>query len=148
MKDLFISAVVLTAALFSSIPSQAQADAVLGNWFNEEKDAKIEIYKNGNKYYGKIVWLKEPNNEKGQPKTDTKNPDEKLRNRKIIGLVIMEHFVYEDKEWVDGKIYDGKSGKTYNCKMKLKDSNILDVRGYLGAAWMGLGRTTSWTRAN
>lgn len=46
----------------------SDADAVLGKWLNEDKDARIEIYKEGNSYFGKIVWLKEPNEEDGTPK--------------------------------------------------------------------------------
>jgi uncharacterized protein (DUF2147 family) len=141
------------AVLFFFVSSQnlfAQSDAALGTWFNEEKDAKIEVYKTtGGKYAGKITWLKDPNDTGGQPKTDTKNPEKSLQSRKIMGLVFMEGFTFDGKNtWEGGKIYDAKSGKTYNSKMTLKDKNTLDVRGYIGAAWMGMGRTSTWTRAN
>ncbi|MBO9154014.1 DUF2147 domain-containing protein [Chitinophaga sp. GCM10012297] len=32
------------------------ADAVTGIWYNQEKDAKIQIYRS-DKYFGKIVWI-------------------------------------------------------------------------------------------
>ncbi|HBB58478.1 MAG TPA: DUF2147 domain-containing protein, partial [Chitinophagaceae bacterium] len=36
-------------------------DAIVGVWKTGEGNAMVRIYKNGEKYQGKIVWLKEPN---------------------------------------------------------------------------------------
>ncbi len=120
-------------------------DDVLGEWLTEDKDAKIEIYKKDGEYYGKIIWLKEPLRN-GKPKTDDKNPDKSKRERKLLGLVIMTHFIYdEDGVWEDGNIYDPKSGNTYSCKMTLsKDKKTLEVRGYIGISLFG--RTSVWTK--
>ncbi len=122
-------------------------DKVMGNWYSEDKEAKIEIYKEGDKYFGKIVWLKEPKNAEGKDKTDKNNPDEAKRSKKIVGMKMLWDFVYdEDNVWEDGKIYDAKSGKTYSCKMTLsEDGNTLEVRGYVGFSMFG--RTAVWTRA-
>ena len=38
--------------------SQKNADDIVGTWYNGEKSSKIKIEKCGNKYCGKIVWLK------------------------------------------------------------------------------------------
>jgi len=123
-----------------------EGDAVIGIWLTQDKDSKIKIYKKGNKYYGKIVWLKEPNR-RGKPKVDDKNPDSKKQDRAIMGLVILKRFVYDDDyEWEDGEIYDPKSGKTYSCNMELsKDKKTLEVRGYIGISLFG--RTAVWTRS-
>ena len=54
---------LLLAALLL-IPAQsvfAQADDILGTWWNQQKDAHIQIYKAGNTYAGKIVLVKKPN---------------------------------------------------------------------------------------
>lgn len=136
----------LMIILFLGMSAQAQtADAILGNWLNEEKDAKIQIYKNGSAYFGKIVWLKTPNETDGTPKLDKKNGSASLRSRPIQNLVILTKFTYDDGEWEDGEIYDPKSGKTYSSNMKLKGDK-LEIRGYVGISL--LGRTTVWTRAN
>lgn len=123
------------------------ADDILGTWLNADKDAHIKIYKERGEYFGKIIWLKTPiDPETGKPKLDKENPDPKLRSRKTLGLVILKDFVFDDDEWEDGSIYDPKSGKTYNSYMKLENKDKLAVRGYIGRSWMGLGRTTEWTR--
>jgi Uncharacterized protein conserved in bacteria len=121
-----------------------KADDVVGQWYSEKNESLIEIYKTGNKFYGKIIWLKEPLRD-GKPKVDDKNPDEKLRNRPLIGLVILKDFVFDGKdEWSDGQIYDPKSGKTYSCYMELENKDKLKIRGYIGISL--IGRTTYWTR--
>ncbi|MGX5816689.1 DUF2147 domain-containing protein [Chitinophaga lutea] len=137
----------LLMLLFAPFAAFAQqADAILGNWLNEEKDAKVQIYKSGNKYFGKIVWIAHQFEDDGKtPRKDSKNPDAALRNRGILNLVILQNFEYDDGAWEDGKIYDPKSGKTYSSKMKLSDGK-LNIRGYVGVSL--LGRTTIWTRSN
>ena len=123
-----------------------KADDVLGIWFNEEKDAKIEIYEEGGKYFGRIIWLEEPiDPETGKPKLDDENPDEELQKRPVMGLLLVKDFVFDgDDVWDDGEIYDPKSGNTYSCYMKFDSENTLKVRGYIGISW--IGRTTYWTR--
>jgi uncharacterized protein (DUF2147 family) len=123
------------------------ADAVVGTWLVEDKKAKIEIYNKGDRYYGKIIWLREPNDKNGKPKLDKENPEEKLRSRPLVGLVMLTGFVYdEDNVWEDGDIYDPKNGKTYSCEMTLaEDGKTLDVRGYIGFSF--IGRSQTWTRA-
>lgn len=127
--------------LFSRAQS-VKADAILGSWLNEEKDGRIEIYRSQNKYFGKLVWVNrtEPD---GSPKKDELNQDEKLRNRVLLNTIILTDVVYNNGVWENGKIYDPKSGKTYNCTIKLRDGK-LELRGYVGTPMFG--RTTVWER--
>ncbi|WP_316818495.1 DUF2147 domain-containing protein [Pedobacter nyackensis] len=119
-------------------------DAIVGKWLNASGEAHVEITKRGDKYFGKIVWLKDPKDEKGTVKTDIKNPDESLRSKPILGLEILKNFVFDDGKWTDGKIYDPKSGKTYSCNMTLKGNDILNMRGYVGISL--IGRSETWKR--
>jgi len=137
---------LLLTLLGSRFSSWAQADQIEHIWYNEEKTGKIQVYKGtDNKFYGKIIWLKEPDRD-GKPKTDINNPDEKRRNEPELGLVVLTGFVKDGEHgYQDGKIYDPKNGKTYSCKMTI-NGNKLDVRGYVGFSLFG--RTTKWTRAD
>lgn len=123
-------------------------DALLGSWLNEEKVGKIQVYRQGNQYFGKLIWLKEPlNTATGQPKTDGVNPDERLRKEPILGLILLRNFTYhKDNAWEGGTIYDARSGKTYRGKLTPKGNDQLEVRGYVGMSWMRLGRTITWAR--
>ena len=134
-------------AFLFSLPfafAQTTADSVLGLWYNGSKESKIEIFKCGDRYCGRVVWLKEPITD-GIPKVDKNNPDEKLKQRPILGMILMKDFLYGgDNVWDKGEIYDPKSGKTYSCKMALVNGNRLDVRGFIGISL--IGRTDTWTR--
>jgi uncharacterized protein (DUF2147 family) len=138
----------LLLALSTSINSYAQikADDILGVWLTTGKEpAKIEIYKSGQKYYGKIIWLLNPLSN-GKSKVDANNPVKNKRHQQIIGLIILSDFEFDDNKWDDGEIYDPESGKTYSCHLTLKDKNTLKVRGYIGVSL--LGRTETWTKVN
>lgn len=121
-------------------------DAIIGTWLNASGKGHIQIYKQGNKYFGKLVWLKEPNDEQGNPKMDTKNPNTTLKTKPLIGSIILRDFVFDEDEWNSGRIYDPQNGKDYKCFLRLKDPKTLNVRGYIGVSL--LGRTETWTRIN
>lgn len=121
------------------------ADAIVGKWYNTEKDAQIEIFKVENKFFGKIIWLQDPKDDTGKPKVDLNNSDVSKQQRPIIGLKILDNFKFNGGTWEDGTIYDPKNGKTYSCIIKEKDNNTLEVRGYIGISL--IGRTVEWTKA-
>jgi uncharacterized protein (DUF2147 family) len=132
---------------FNSIGQEKSGtDDLLGIWLTGSKNGKVEIYKNGSNYQGKIVWLQEPiDPATGKPKTDVKHPDKSLHQRPVMGLVNLWGFKYKgDQVWENGHIYDPKNGKEYKCIITMKDKNTLDVRGYVGITL--IGRTDVWTR--
>ena len=149
MKKLLISSL---SALFiflmgtSFAPISDNPDAIVGVWKTGEGNAMVRIYKNGEKYQGKVVWLKEPNDpETGKPKLDKNHPDEANRTRPVLGMINIWGFSYKDKNlWDDGNIYDPKNGSTYSCTIKMINPNTLEVRGYIGVSI--IGRTDNWTR--
>lgn len=136
----------MTALLLAVITAHAQSegDKILGLWLSENKDGKIEVYKSGDKYYGKLVWGKTMYEADGRTsRKDEKNDDEKLRSRNLKDMVILTDFNFDDGQYKGGKIYDPQSGNTYSCNMKLKDDK-LSIRGYVGISLFG--RSSSWTR--
>ncbi len=130
---------------FLALTTLAQ-NSPLGIWLVGEKDAKVEIYESGDNLEGKIVWLKTPLNADNTAKQDIKNPDEKLRTRELLGMILLKDFKREgtDTKWSGGTVYDGKSGKTYKGWIKQKDANSLELRGYVGISLFG--RSDNWTR--
>ncbi len=130
----------------SFAPISDNPDAIVGVWKTGEGNAMVRIYKNGEKYQGKVVWLKEPiDPETGKPKQDKNHPDEANRTRPVLGMINIWGFSYKDKNlWDDGNIYDPKNGSTYSCTIKMINPNTLEVRGYIGVSI--IGRTDNWTR--
>jgi uncharacterized protein (DUF2147 family) len=136
----------LMGALLFVVNANAQtADAILGKWINPSGEGQIQIYKKGNLFFGKLAWIKEPDDKAtGKPKLDVNNPDKSLQSRPILGLELLKNFKFDgDDVYEDGTIYDPKSGKTYSCKMTL-NGNKLKIRGFVGISL--LGRSEVWTR--
>lgn len=141
------SCLCLAVILITRFAGLSQTDPVTSTlWYNDEKTAKIQIYKAAdNRYYGKVVWLKVAD-KNGKPKMDENNPDKSMRTAPILGLVILKDLKrVGNNSFDDGKIYDPKNGKTYSCKMTYKNDK-LDLRGYIGFSL--IGRTTTWTKAD
>jgi uncharacterized protein (DUF2147 family) len=152
-KRLFILFFVGFTSLFASVvrsendaERKTGSDRLLGVWEPSNGRARVKIEKIGVKYYGKIVWLKEPNDpETGVPKTDKNNPDPTLQKAPLKGYRMLKDFVYQEKsEWSEGTIYDPLNGSTYSCTIKMTDPNTLEIRGYIGVS--AFGRTDVWKR--
>ncbi|QQL50411.1 DUF2147 domain-containing protein [Mucilaginibacter ginkgonis] len=144
MKKLFF-ALILFSTIFITTTAMAQADKIEGLWYNDVKSGKIEIFKgHDGKFYGKVVWLKEPLKD-GKPKLDDMNSDPALRTRPRLGLQVLSGFEKDgENKYTNGTIYDPLNGKTYSCKITYK-GKTLDIRGYIGISLFG--RTTVWSRA-
>jgi uncharacterized protein (DUF2147 family) len=143
LYSLLFSFLLLPETVFSQ--SVEEADRLIGVWEPSHGKARIKIDKIADKYFGKIVWLREPEDPNTKkPKVDKNNPDESLRQVPLKGYRILKDFIYKSSEWTDGTIYDPENGSTYSCVIKMKDINTLDIRGYIGIKTFG--RTDVWKR--
>ena len=145
MKYFLFFTAFITLTSFS-ILQDTESDRLLGVWEPSNGKARVKIEKIGNKYYGKIVWLKEPNDPAtNQPKVDSKNQDASMRTVPLKGYRMLKDFTYSgNSQWENGTIYDPENGSTYKCIIKMTDANTLDIRGYIGIE--ALGRTDVWKR--
>lgn len=146
-QRLIVMAIAITGLFLisSTFSSTRKADDIAGEWYTDGKKSVVWIYKNKSGiYFGKIVWLKDPNESDGKPKVDKENPDPKLRNTPLMGLLILKSFKFDSDKWTNGTIYDPENGKTYKCTIRMQDMNTIDVRGYIGVS--AIGRTTTWKR--
>ena len=138
----------LLLSVFSVGALAQEAGSVEGIWLTQAHDFRIEIRKTTEgTFEGAIVWLKKPNEADGSDKRDKNNPDEILKKRQLIGLKLLDGFKYDvdDKEWINGTIYDPQTGNTYKCYMWFeKDPDVLHVKGYIGISV--LGRKVEWKR--
>lgn len=138
--------IFISLAFVNSYAQDAQK--IAGIWWNNEKTSKIEIKELKGEYTGTIIYIIPEKYVNGEPEKDNMNPDQKLRSRSRIGIQVLSGLKYDstDKQWINGKIYDPKNGKTYDCYAWFEsDSNILNIKGYVaGIKW--LGRATTWTR--
>lgn len=130
---------LLLVGMANASTAQTKSDAIIGEWINQKGDTKFQIFKKESSYFGKVIWGT------GSETKDVKNPDAKLRDREVIGLVILNNFVFDGKDtWEDGTIYDPREGKTYACKITMKNKDQINVRGFIGFSMFG--RTEVWSR--
>ena len=136
---------IIFSIIFMIMPiAAAFAQDVIGKWKLEDGTAIVEVYKSGDSFNGKIVWLQKPTEADGTPAKDKNNPDKNLQSRQLIGLNMLSGLKKADGEYAGGKIYDPGNGKTYNCSMKV-EGDVLKVRGSLDKKGL-LGRTMDWFR--
>ncbi len=136
---------IIFSFIFMLLPlAAAFAQDVVGKWKLEDGSAIVEVYKSGDAYNGKIVWLEKPTEDDGTPAIDKNNPDKSLQSRKLIGLNMLNGLKAANGEYTGGKIYDPGNGKTYNCSMKV-EGKVLKVRGSLDKKGL-IGRTMDWFR--
>ncbi len=130
--------------LFIGFYSLLNAQSIVGEWetFDDvtgDKLSIVEIYKNNDKYFGKIIHLFEDPLDSVCDKCEDDN-----YNKPIIGLLIIKNLVEDDDEFNDGTILDPNNGKSYKCYVELESNNKLKLRGYIGFSI--LGRTQYWQR--
>ena len=136
---------IIFSIIFMMMPfAAAFAQDVVGQWKLEDGTAIVEVYKQGDAFNGKIVWLEKPDGPDGKPAADRNNPDKSLQSRQLMGLNMLSGLKKDGNEYTGGKIYDPGNGKTYNCSMKV-EGDILKVRGSLDKKGL-LGRTMDWFR--
>ncbi|MEP6712300.1 MAG: DUF2147 domain-containing protein [Ferruginibacter sp.] len=127
LKLILISFSVMSAS--GNVYAQSAPDKILGFYWSPKKDAKIEIYKKGERYFGKSFWV-------ATPKKDVENPDKNLRQRDLLGVNLLTNFTCDNGEYSGGQVYDPANGKTYSCKISFAGTN-LKVRGYIGISLFG-----------
>lgn len=127
-------------AAADTVPIDAAARAITGNWLTEPKDGIIALaIAADGALTGRIVGGNAPT------RTDTHNPDPARRSALLRGQVILRDMHYDgDGQWSGGTIYDPDSGKTYRCRITMDGNDRIKVRGFIGISLFG--RSQTWTR--
>jgi uncharacterized protein (DUF2147 family) len=142
---------LLTLFLIIHQPASAgnppASDCICGKWESTEKNLIVLVYKEHNSFMAKIIWFKPSEHHKKMEEwTDIRNPDEKLRERKILGMDVLEQLRYDpdSNSWEDGMIYDAKNGRHWNASGYINKEGLLKVKGYWHFKF--IGRTLTFTR--
>ncbi|MEE4237511.1 MAG: DUF2147 domain-containing protein [Anderseniella sp.] len=147
MKSVFALLSFLALAAWPGLAGNAAASTLIeraqGVWADEEGKSNIEISPCGQYLCGHIVWLREPFDEAGNPKTDTNNPDASQRMRPIIGLTIMKGLEpNSDGDLLKGLVYNAQNGKVYDVYLDPKGATM-EVEGCFAKFLCG---SQTWTR--
>lgn len=131
--------------LVSMISSNLFSQSIIGKWKTIDDEtgketSVIEVFQKDKKIYGKIVEIIDAE-KRDKVCNLCPNPD---KNKPILGLTIIKGLEKDGDEYNDGQILDPKSGKLYNCYIKLEGKDKLKVRGFIGLSL--IGRTQYWYR--
>ena len=125
--------------VFGSGAGVAQsADDVLGVWQHPENGSHIKIAKCGGGVCATIIKVKDPS------RTDTENPDPKLKKRPVQGITIMNGGQKTGSATWSGKLYNTQDGKTYSGTLTVVDKTHLKLEGCVLGGLICQGPT--WTR--
>lgn len=128
-------------------PSPPAPPGPVGVWIDHTGRGAVEILECGPGLCGRIVWMQQPLDKKGQPLRDKLNENTKLRERPICGLqVIGDLKPMRDGSWDRGWIYDPEQGESFDVELRLREPNVLQVKGYKGLKF--LSETFQWRRAD
>ncbi len=124
--------------------SFAEDNSITGKWktiddkTNEPKSI-VQIYEKDGKYFGKVIELFREPGEDPDPVCDECKDNDPRKDQPIKGMVIINDLVLKKKKYSDGTILDPDNGKVYDCKLWLKDGELM-VRGYIAFFF----RTQTW----
>jgi uncharacterized protein (DUF2147 family) len=123
------------------LPLRAQ---VIGMWRSTDNTSDAErsivrIYEENGKFFGRV--------EKLLPAatiTSCTGCEGELRNKSLVGMIIMADITKNGNGGTGGKILDPRNGKYYSCDIELVTPDKLRVTGYIGMPW--LGKDMYWKR--
>ena len=126
--------------LISSFALAQQADDLIGK-YRLPNQLDVEIFKADGKYFGKIIGLGDLEKEH---QIDVNNPDKALRDKPLMGKVIIKNLKYDKAEhqWVGGSMYGPEKGLIFNLKVTELGEQEIKVVGSKYFFW----KTLTWEK--
>lgn len=123
------------AVLLALAAVASPAADLAGVWVTEDRSAIVRIGACGNRICGRVIQVLRAD----APATDVNNPIRGLRNRRLVGLVVLSGF---SPSGVGGRAYDPKTGRSYRASLRLNPDGTLRVTGCVTIVC----RSQTWTR--
>ena len=129
------------ASLVALAAAAGAPSGIEGYWVTADGAALVQIAPCGPRLCGTIrrVLRRGPN----VPVSDVHNPQASLRTRPLVGLQVLTAFTRSGSQWVDGRAYDPKSGRSYKARLTSNPDGTLTVTGCL----LFICQSQSWRRA-
>jgi uncharacterized protein (DUF2147 family) len=146
LGNIFRIVAVLGWMAVMSFPGHAQEGAPLeGEWLIKDGTTKVRFERCDGGSCGRIVWLRELiDPATGQSRRDGKNENATLRDRPLIGLLLMAKLTQDGPTAWSGALYNPQDGRTYRGSLKRLDANRLELSGCVLAI---ICKSETWTRS-
>jgi len=138
-RRLFEISAIVTFALMGAAPALANVE---GMWVGKDGTA-VRIFNCGDNVCGRVASLPQTNDpETGKPWTDKKNADPSLRNRPLVGVVVLISMHPSGPGKWSGRLYNLGDGKLYSGNLIEVDPATVRVEG----CWLGICGGENLTR--
>ncbi len=130
MKTLSKITLIIVLLLGFFVNAQTKTtDNFIGKWLTEDKTTTVEIYKDSNVYFGKVVKCTIAKTKKGEPS---------------VGQLIIADMNLKGKNLEKGIVIDIDNGKKYDAKFVPVDTNNIKLK----VSVLLFSHTEIWTRVN
>ncbi|MEO5996445.1 MAG: DUF2147 domain-containing protein [Chitinophagaceae bacterium] len=131
LLSLFVTSMLVASGLWAKPVIQKLAndeDAICGVWYTNNNNSKVEIYRNNGMYFGKLIWLKDPE-----------------KSGYMNKLVILDMTYNQTRHvWDKGTLYYPVKDAQYEGIIELSDMDTLSIRAFKGSPLFG--KTVTWIR--
>lgn len=143
--------IILFSVVLGPVSPRAEDLTPVGVWLHDNERIRVRIAPCGDgsdePLCGSIVWLENPDDDEGQARLDTENPDHAQRGQPVVGTTVIEGLVRGGPNlWTDGTIYNPDDGRSYRARVTVVSPDTLHVRAYV--LLPVLGETKVWTRVD
>lgn len=97
-------------------------DQILGYWLFPAKGSSVELYRSGNRYYGRIADV-----------TSTGKQQFGIQKNQLL----MSDLVFDGTGWSGGTLIHPRTGNHFDIEIKMVDSQTLSAKVYKGFRWIG-----------
>jgi uncharacterized protein (DUF2147 family) len=138
---MFTSLLAIMLSALAPAPQAADSVAVIGRWQTPVHNGIVEIQRCGQSVCGRI--LSSDALRSNPDMRDSKNHNAALRDRRLLGLMILSGFRDDGGSWSGGTVYNADDGKIYNAKLTPEGADKLHLRG---CVFVPFCKTQLWTR--
>jgi uncharacterized protein (DUF2147 family) len=137
MRPSLLTAAVAAALSLAPSASFAQrAEDAFGTWRHPDNGSYVKMYACGKRLCARIVKITD------EQKSDDKNPDASLRERPVVGMLILTAKKVAPNKW-SGRLYNRADGKTYTGTITVSSRSTLSLDGCTMAIFC---KSAVWTR--
>ena len=117
-----LSLILLTLLPLSGNSSTDRtADQILGRWLFQSQGSSVELYRNGDRYFGRVV-------------------EASPLGQQQMGLakdqLILKNLVFNGRCWSGGELINPKNGSHFGVELHMRDSRTLTASIYKGFRWL------------
>lgn len=136
---LAIAAATMSVTGGSALAQAPAPGQIVGVWETDNGNVKLEMFDAGGSYSARSIYGAQLVEADGKTfKKDVHNPDPKLRDRSLKGIVFITNLKWNagNQRWDGGSMYVPGSGRTLSARASMKQGK-LELRAYMGTPMMG-----------